>query len=568
MMKVNNAKMIGRKRKLIEESLRKTSEDLKFSEGNFQCIYENSPIALWHEDLSKIKEIIDELKNSGVKDFRSYLDEHPELVDEFVSLIIIKNVNKSTLNLIKAKNIDEIIENTDKIFTKIRSEVFKEEIISLVEENLNFESETIIYTLTGEKRNGILRLTVVSGYEQTWSKVLISILDITERKKAEEGLKDTLKEVKRINQEIYIKNLVFNSSLSAQCVADLNGIIISVNPAFLKLWGYESEVDAIGISLGDFFVNPDDATSVLEALVKPGEWKGNFLAKKSDGSHFISQALATPLYTENGEHIGFQSANIDITERIKSRKKLKNALEDLKRSNAELEQFAYVASHDLQEPLRMVASFTQLLQKRYIDKLDQDANDFINYAVDGAIRMQSLINDLLAFSRVGTQKAAFNETDMNLILEQVKSNLSYSIKDTGAIITNDPLPVVIADESQMIQLIQNLISNAIKFQKKNATPIIHISGKTEENQWIFSVKDNGIGIDPQFFDRIFIIFQRLHKKDEYGGTGIGLSVCRKIAQRHGGKIWIESEPDKGTTFYFTLKTSIKNAIIDEKMGEN
>jgi len=208
MMKVNNAKMIGRKRKLIEESLRKTSEDLKFSEGNFQCIYENSPIALWHEDLSKIKEIIDELKNSGVKDFRSYLDEHPELVDEFVSLIIIKNVNKSTLNLIKAKNIDEIIENTDKIFTKIRSEVFKEEIISLVEENLNFESETIIYTLTGEKRNGILRLTVVSGYEQTWSKVLISILDITERKKAEEGLKDTLKEVKRINQEIYIKNLV------------------------------------------------------------------------------------------------------------------------------------------------------------------------------------------------------------------------------------------------------------------------------------------------------------------------------------------------------------------------
>jgi chemotaxis family two-component system sensor kinase Cph1 len=361
---------------------------------------------------------------------------------------------------------------------------------------------------------------------------------------------------------------VFNSSLSAQCVADLNGIIISVNPAFLKLWGYESEVDAIGISLGDFFVNPDDATSVLEALVKPGEWKGNFLAKKSDGSHFISQALATALYTENGEHIGFQSANIDITERIKSRKKLKNALEDLKRSNAELEQFAYVASHDLQEPLRMVASFTQLLQKRYIDKLDQDANDFINYAVDGAIRMQSLINDLLAFSRVGTQKAAFNETDMNLILEQVKSNLSYSIKDTGAIITNDPLPVVIADESQMIQLIQNLISNAIKFQKKNATPIIHISGKTEENQWIFSVKDNGIGIDPQFFDRIFIIFQRLHKKDEYGGTGIGLSVCRKIAQRHGGKIWIESEPDKGTTFYLTLKTSIKNAIIDEKMGEN
>ncbi len=241
----------------------------------------------------------------------------------------------------------------------------------------------------------------------------------------------------------------------------------------------------------------------------------------------------------------------DITERRLAEENLRRAIEDLKRSNAELEQFAYVASHDLQEPLRMVASFTQLLEQRYKDKIDDDANDFINYIVDGTTRMQGLINDLLVFSRVGTRGVEFNPTDMNIVLENALINIRQSIIETNATITNEPLPVIIADDSQMIQLFQNVISNALKFHGEEE-PHIHISGEAKEEEWIFSVRDNGIGIDSNNFDRIFVIFQRLHTKDEYGGAGIGLAVCKKIIQRHRGKIWVESELGKGSTFYFSI----------------
>jgi len=238
---------------------------------------------------------------------------------------------------------------------------------------------------------------------------------------------------------------------------------------------------------------------------------------------------------------------------------------DLRRSNAELEQFAYVASHDLQEPLRMVSSYMQLLAQRYKGKLDSDADDFIGYAVDGATRMQTLINDLLTFSRVGTRGKPFEPTDCETVLEQVLTNLKMAIDESGALITHDALPTVMADESQQVQLFQNLIENAIKF-RGDVVPRIHISAtrgsafvdsdSRPENMhreaWVFAVRDNGIGLEPEFFDRIFTIFQRLHSRDEYAGTGIGLAVCKKIVERHGGRIGVESEVGKGTTFFFSI----------------
>jgi light-regulated signal transduction histidine kinase (bacteriophytochrome) len=199
----------------------------------------------------------------------------------------------------------------------------------------------------------------------------------------------------------------------------------------------------------------------------------------------------------------------------------------------------------------MVASFTQLLQNRYQDKLDEDANDFINFAVDGATRMQNLINDLLIFSRVGTRGNPFKKIDMGAVLEGVIATFRQLIKETNATLTYNSLPMILADGSQMIELLQNLISNAIKFRTEEP-PRIHVSGEVKADKWIFSVIDNGIGIDSQYFDRIFIIFQRLHKKDEFGGTGIGLAICKKIVERHGGKIWVESELGKGSTFYFSI----------------
>ncbi len=284
--------------------------------------------------------------------------------------------------------------------------------------------------------------------------------------------------------------------------------------------------------------------------IKVQDENGNFKEFRIALTDTTVQKDAEKALHDRNAHI-HKMLNVEINEHEEAEIKLEKLIEKYKISNQELEQFAYVSSHDLKEPLRMITSFLQLLQQRYSDELDDDANDFINYAVDGAKRMDMMINDLLEYSKIGSTERKYEYLQSEKILEKVLKNLKPTIEKTNSIITQDPLPLIYANEYMMIQLFQNIISNAIKYNGEK-TPEVHISAENIDDEYIFSVKDNGIGIDQKHLEKIFKIFQRLHTREQYEGTGIGLAISKRIIQKHRGKIWVESELGKGTTFYFTI----------------
>jgi PAS domain S-box-containing protein len=352
----------------------------------------------------------------------------------------------------------------------------------------------------------------------------------------------------------------FTLSLDLICIAGFDGYFKQLNPAWAATLGHP----VAGLTARPFieFVHPDDRTATLAAAqglatadtlvafenryrCHDGSYRWLRWNVRSDVKRKLMYAVARDVTEQKRSAAEIIRLNADLEARVSLR------TEELARSNTELERFAYVASHDLQEPLRMVASYLQLLQRRYQGKLDADADEFIGFAVDGASRMKALINDLLALSRVGTQGKAFGPVDCGKILNDALDDLQLAVADSGAAVTHDPLPTVTGDEVQLTRLLQNLIGNAVKF-RGDTPPRIHVGARREGGDWHFSVRDNGIGIDPQYFDRVFLIFQRLHGREEFSGTGIGLAVCKKIVERHRGKIWIESRPGEGATFHFTL----------------
>jgi len=379
--------------------------------------------------------------------------------------------------------------------------------------------------------------------------VTAAIRDISVRREAEKHL---------ARMEGRYRGLL-EAALDAMVVVNQEGDIVLLNVQAEKQFGYHRD-ELVGQRMKNIIpagfaerLIADALRSTEDALAQQIGTGIEITGRRKDGTEFPIEIMLSPL--ESAEGVLVTAAIRDITTRKLAEAHLLYKVEELNRSNEELGQFAYIASHDLQEPLRMVASYTRLLARRYKGRLDSDADEFITFAVDGANRMQRLIQDLLAYSRVGTKGKELLETSGEDALQRAVLNLRGAIADRGAMVTHDPLPAVMADETQLVQLFQNLVGNAIKYQNPGV-PRIHISAvKNGGGKWTFSVRDNGLGIDPQYFERIFAMFQRLHKREEFAGTGIGLAICKKIVERHGGEISVQSQPGEGSTFSFALAGS-------------
>jgi PAS domain S-box-containing protein len=375
--------------------------------------------------------------------------------------------------------------------------------------------------------------------------VTAAIRDITVRRNAEKHL---------AQMEGRYRGLL-EAAPDPMVVVNQGGEIVLLNLQAEKQFGYRRN-ELLGQKVTNIIPQgfaerliADGLRSAEDALAQQIGTGIELSGRRKDRTEFPIELMLSPLGGAEGILVTAAIRNIGVRKTAEAH--LLQKMEELNRSNEELGQFAYIASHDLQEPLRMVASYTQLLARRYKGKLDADADEFIAYAVDGATRMQRLIQDLLAYSRVGTKGKELRDTSSETALQMALSNLRGAIEESGALITHDPLPNVLADEMQLIQLFQNLVGNAIKYQKPG-TPKIHVAALNGGKQYRFSVTDNGLGIDPQYFERIFGMFQRLHKREEFAGTGIGLAICKKIVERHGGQMSVESQPGQGSTFRFAL----------------
>ncbi|NTW97724.1 MAG: PAS domain S-box protein [Oscillochloris sp.] len=410
--------------------------------------------------------------------------------------------------------------------------------------NQSFEEYEGTFTLATGEHTFFISDQVLTNEHGEGYALLTSSIDITERKRAEESLQRSERALRTL----------YESMRDAFVSVDMGGTIRQYNNSFKELIGYTDE-EISRLTYQDITPaqwHARESQIVQEQILPCGYSEVYEKEYRSKSGAIIPVELRTGLTRdEQGQPTHMWAMIRDITTRKRAEAALYQTMEELTRSNADLEQFAYVASHDLQEPLRGVIGMVQLLQQRYQGQIDARADQYIGLAVDSAMRMQALINDLLIFSRVQRRGQPFVPTAVATALDVALANLQVAIHESAALVTHDDLPTVQADPGQIIQLLQNLIGNAIKFHD-HAAPHIHVSAERRDDAWCFAVRDNGIGIASDYFERIFIIFQRLHPRQAYPGTGIGLALCKKIVERHGGQIWVDSHLGHGATFFFTI----------------
>ncbi|MTK63754.1 MAG: PAS domain S-box protein, partial [Methanobacterium sp.] len=532
-------------------------------------LYQSSPLGYYSLDKNGI---IKSVNNTGVQ----LLGANKEnIVDSNFNKFIapnFKNMYKFTL-LTAANNRENqkceinILQNKDTLFAQL-------EIIPIFDEMDNIKEFNVILIDISEHKN--LESKLNSKYNDLKEKMdarvseLLLVNESLEKIIAKKELSD--KKLRASEKREQARSEEFARVLDAVPAA----VWISHDKDGLWITGNQLSYDYLDIPQGanaSKSLPPQEAPQTFKIFkdgkeMLPGEmpvqasssgkeirnYEFDLIYPEKEVRHLMGKA--TPLYDENGNPRGSVSAFMDVTKRKKAEMQMASLLKELERSNRELEQFAYVTSHDLKEPLRMIGSFTQLLEQKFKGQFDEDADNYINYIVDGTTRMQRLLDDLLAYSRISNE-VKYEPLNLTEIVNESIHNLKVAIDENQAEISVDQLPEIVANRTQMIQLFQNLIANAIKFQSEKK-PVIHVSCKEKEDKYHFSVQDNGIGIEKNNLDRVFKMFQRLHTAEEYDGTGIGLSITKKIVQQHNGAVWVESKLDEGSTFYFSMPIAEQN----------
>ena len=509
-------------------------------EARYRAIFELAPVSFWVEDFTAAVALIEAMKAAGVRDFRAHFAAHPEILAELAGKIQVIEVNDISLTMFGARSREELLGSLDKVFVPESYPVFLEQMVALAGGERSFVSEGINGTLDGRRIDVLVQLSILPA-EAGITRGLITLLDISQRKAAERESRAKEKQYRTLLESI--PHMVW--------LGDAQGRITYCNLAMRQATRLTLE-QIQGRDWLDVFY-PDDIGQIralrTAAHQHSRSYRGEARFRAADGSHRIVQYIKAPVQDENGRVVHWVGISTDITELKVAQEKLQSSLE---RSNRELAQIAHAASHDLQEPLRMISSYADLLQRRQAGITDEKTSRYTAYMVEGADRIRQLVGDLATLSSISTEDREPSQVATQAVVIDAVAALQPQLDACGGQIRYGELPDVMADKRQLTQIFLHLIDNSLKFRGADP-PHIEISVRRDGVMQLFAVKDNGTGFDgAKYGERVFGMFQRLHTRDQYPGTGIGLTLARKIVERNGGRIWAESQPGAGTTIFFTV----------------
>ncbi|HWN70519.1 MAG TPA: PAS domain S-box protein [Haliangium sp.] len=510
-------------------------------EARYRAIFELAPVSFWVEDFTDAAAMLEAMKAEGVQDFRAHFAAHPEILTELARKIRVIEVNEISPVMFGARSKEELLGSLDRVFLPETYPVFLEEMVALARGERSFASEAVTGTLDGHRIDVLVQLVLLPVEKNGTTHALVTLLDITQIKAAERDSRAQEKQQRTLLESI--PHMVW--------LGDAHGRITYCNQAMRQA----TRLTVAQIQGRDWIdvVHPDDIGEIRALRAAAHQhgrsYRGEARFRAADGSHRAVQYIKTPVHDEHGEVVQWVGISTDITELKAAREKLQGSLE---RSNRELAQIAHAASHDLQEPLRMISSYADLLQRRQAGVADEKTSRYTAYMVEGADRIRQLIDDLATLSSISTEDREPTQVPTRAVLTAAVAAMQPELAACGGQILYGHLPDVMADQRQLTQLFRHLIDNSLKFRSAKP-PRIEISMRRDGPMQLFAVKDNGIGFDgAKYGERVFGMFQRLHARDQYPGTGIGLPLARKIVERNGGRIWVESQPDEGTTIFFTV----------------